>query len=462
MSEAGADVVVVGAGIIGLSIARQLTMDGADVMVVDRDLPASGTSSRGEGNLLLSDKTHPVEAALAVRSLALWKEWHSELAVDFEYEQKGGLIVARTERQLALLRGQANRQYVLGISSSTLTPRETREREPRLSREVAGSISYADDAQVQPTLAVRALLDWCVRNGVSVVPHAEVLSSTAGTTSVTLTTSSGSFEGSTIINATGPWSGELARKLGGSVPVFPRRGQLLVTEPIEPGFVHHKVYDGRYVEAVGSNSESTEVAPVIEGTRSHTVLIGSTRDRVGWDNRVRWDHVGRLAREAIALFPELSRVSIIRTYQGFRPATPDHLPIIGPDAAAPMVFHATGHEGAGIGLAPASAEVVSRGIATGRWLDELLPNRFDGGEVPDATPVVSPSMQVPGPPPPSRARRAAPAVEHLTNGALSWRRTRFENRPRGLFCGIGHCHDCIQPDQSGRTIRACLPRTDPR
>jgi glycine/D-amino acid oxidase-like deaminating enzyme len=143
------------------------------------------------------------------------------------------------------------------------------------------------------------------------------------------------------------------------VPVRPRRGRILVTEPLPAGVIGHKVYEADYVGAVTSDSAELRCSAVVEGTASGTVLIGSSRDAAGFSAAPDPAALAEMARRAVGLFPFLARVRAIRSYTGFRPASPDHLPIIGADARVPGLFHATGHEGAGIGLAPATAELIT-------------------------------------------------------------------------------------------------------
>jgi glycine/D-amino acid oxidase-like deaminating enzyme len=122
------------------------------------------------------------------------------------------------------------------------------------------------------------------------------------------------------------------------------------------------VYDADYVGAVGSGEAELQTSTVVESTRAGTVLIGSSRERIGFDETVRLAVLRELAAKAVALFPFLGDVPVLRAYGGFRPYAPDHLPIIGEDPRMPGLWHATGHEGAGIGLA----------AATGRLLGEML------------------------------------------------------------------------------------------
>jgi glycine/D-amino acid oxidase-like deaminating enzyme len=161
-----------------------------------------------------------------------------------------------------------------------------------------------------------------------------------------------------VVIAAGPWSGQVARAAGVTVAVEPRRGLVLVTEPLG-AVVRHKVYDAGYLAAVAADDAGLHVAAVVEATRAGTVLIGSTRQRVGFDRAVPVAALRLLAAGAVDLFPVLRTARAIRAYGGFRPYTPDHLPIIGPAPDLPGLWYATGHEGAGVGLAPGTAHLLA-------------------------------------------------------------------------------------------------------
>ncbi|MBO0868880.1 MAG: FAD-dependent oxidoreductase, partial [Micromonosporaceae bacterium] len=154
-----------------------------------------------------------------------------------------------------------------------------------------------------------------------------------------------------------------AELAGSRLPIQPRRGFILVTAPVPP-LVRAKVYDAAYVSNVVSDDAGLQSSTVVERTDGGTILIGASRERVGFDPTMRVDVLSRLARQAVRLFPVLARVPAIRGYRGFRPYSPDHLPVIGWDPAAPGLLHAAGHEGAGICLAPATAHLV-RCLVTG-------------------------------------------------------------------------------------------------
>ncbi|HEY3506874.1 MAG TPA: FAD-binding oxidoreductase [Actinocatenispora sp.] len=364
---ATADVVVIGAGIVGACCGYELAARGLSVLIVDRGAVAAGTTAAGEGNLLVSDKTPGPELTLATLSLALWRELPDRLTADLghvpdlELEDKGGLMVARTEAAATALRALAETQRKAGVTADEVAADAVPELEPHLTRELATTVYYPQDQQVQPVLAATAILAAAVARGATVAPDAEVTGVERTTGGLRVQTTTGPVSTPAVVVAAGPWSGRIAALAQGRLPVEPRRGLVLVTEPLPPT-VRHKVYDAGYVADVGSADAGLASSAVVEATRAGTVLIGSTRERIGFDDSVRVAALRLLAAGAVALFPVLGAATAIRAYGGFRPYSPDHLPVIGPDPAVPGLWYATGHEGAGIGLAP----------ATGRLLGELF------------------------------------------------------------------------------------------
>lgn len=377
-------VVVVGAGIVGAACAHALSAAGADVTVIDRGPVGSGTTSRGEGNILVSDKGPGAELELAILSRDAWLELGDELGRDrLELEEKGGVVVASTAAGLEGLASFARTQRAVGISA--LDVDDPRELEPHLAPGLPGGVLYPEDMQVQPVLAAAAMLEAAQRRGARFVSGEVVDGATdaAGRLRGVRTSTGETVHADAVVNAAGTWGAEVSRRLGGPVPVLPRRGFILVTEPLPP-MVRHKVYSADYVANVGSSEAGLETSCVVEGTRGGTILIGASRERVGFDTTLDVDVVSTLARQATALFPFLEQVNLLRVYRGFRPYCPDHLPVIGPDPRVPGLFHACGHEGAGIGLAPGTARLITQQVlGEGRVAPdrmarfaELLPDRF--------------------------------------------------------------------------------------
>jgi glycine/D-amino acid oxidase-like deaminating enzyme len=359
--------IVVGAGIVGAACARVLARAGFDVTVVDRGAVAGGTSSRCEGNLLVSDKPPGPELDLAMLAMTRWPRIASELRDELgdgfpsiEYEPKGGIVVACTDADVDALESFAENQRRQGVEAHTLSPDEALRLEPHLSPDISAAVHYPGDAQLQPTAAVEALLASARRAGASVRTGERVIAALRddiGSRVVGLRTDRGDLYADAVVNAAGPWAGEVATVLGAPIPVFPRYGRVLVT-PRMPHRVFHKVYDADYVGATQSSDTDLQTSAVIESTAAGTVLIGSSRQRVGFDDRLQVKVISEIAAKAIRLFPFLEYAQVLRTYGGFRPYMPDHLPVIGPDHRVSGLYHVTGHEGAGIGLSVVSADIL--------------------------------------------------------------------------------------------------------
>jgi glycine/D-amino acid oxidase-like deaminating enzyme len=359
---AAAEVVVIGAGLVGAACAHALASAGRGVCVVDRAGPIAGTTAGGEGNILVSDKVPGPEARLALRSAQLWQELADRAAGRFEFEQKGGLVVAHDDEQLAALGTLAQAQRDDGVDADFLDGPGLRAAEPHISPGLPGGVFYPQDGQVQPMLAASWLLAEASRLGARLTWGADVLAGEGEGRISAVQTSRGRIAAGAVVNAAGPWSGLVAERLGGRLPIRPRRGHVLVTEPLPP-LIRHKVYESDYVTTVMSDSDDVACSAVVEGTRAGTVLIGSSREFAGFDRRPSLRVMAAMSARATAIFPFLAGVRVLRSYVGFRPASPDHLPLIGPDTAVSGLYHASGHEGAGIGLATGTAELVTALLA---------------------------------------------------------------------------------------------------
>ena len=383
------DVLVIGAGIVGAACAYYCTAAGLRVVVVERGAVGGGTTSACEGNILVSDKEPGPELDLALLSSRLWQEIAEDLGrTAIEYEAKGGVVVAGSRETAEGLRHLTAGQRTTGVDAVDIGPDELFELEPNITREAAGAAFYAQDAQVQPTLAAARLLRRARLRGATVQVGTGVtgfVRDKRGAVTGVRTDSADVpvLHARWVINAAGTWAGQLSELAGAPVPVLPRKGFILVTEPL-PRVVRHKVYTAEYVANVASGDAGLETSVVVEGTRAGTVLIGASRERGGFDRTMSLPVLRRLAAQAIALFPFLADISLLRGYLGFRPYCPDHLPVIGPDPRAPGLLHACGHEGAGIGLAGATGHLLAQHLSGEKPDLDLTPFRPDRFE--EATP----------------------------------------------------------------------------
>ena len=335
------------------------------------------------------DRFHRQHATveLAIRDLkegaGLGVDAEAAHGIELELEHKGGLVVAWDAAQLAALHDLAAAQEGAGVSVQRLEGVDLADVEPHLSAQLAGALFYEDDAQVQPMLAVAHQLARATANGCCMVRGADARGShdlPRGTRA--LETTLGSLRvGTAVVNAAGPWAGELAARLGSDLPLAPRRGHVLVTECAR----HHgpQGLRGRLRRLDPQRRQGMAVLERRGVDAERTMLLCSSRELAGWSTLPNPEIVASITARAISLFSGLAGVRLLRIYVGFRPATPDRLPAIGWDARVPGLLHATGQEGAGISLSLATAEALQcllEKTAPPVELEPFDPARFSSAE----------------------------------------------------------------------------------
>ncbi|MFJ6081495.1 NAD(P)/FAD-dependent oxidoreductase [Streptomyces sp. NPDC092369] len=381
------DVVVIGAGMVGAACALYAARAGLRTLLVDRGPVAGGTTGAGEGNLLVSDKEPGPELALALLSRRLWTDLAAEpgLAEAVEFEPKGGVVVASSPEGMSALTDFAAGQRAAGVDARLVAADQLAELEPHLAPGLAGGVLYPEDCQVMPTLAAAHVVRAARRAGADLrtgTAVTDILRAKDGSVRG-VRTAHGDLHAPAVINAAGTWGGEVAALAGVHLPVLPRRGFVLVTEPLPHGVIRHKVYAADYVADVASGDAGLQSSAVVESTDAGPVLIGASRERVGFDRTFSLPVARRLAAQATELFPMLGTVHAMRGYLGFRPYLPDHLPAIGPDPRVPGLHHACGHEGAGIGLAVGTGHLIAQTLTDRRPdldLTPFRPDRFEEGQ----------------------------------------------------------------------------------
>jgi D-hydroxyproline dehydrogenase subunit beta len=371
------DVAIIGAGIVGASCGLACARRGMSVVVLDRAGLLAGTTGSGEGNVLVSDKSPGPELDLALLSNRLWRELAAELSGefgDFELEQKGGLVVADSDEALRGLLELADAQARAGVEVVRIPAADLPDLEPYITPNLAGGVYYSQDLQVQPAKAVAVILEAARTAGAEVSLREAVLDieRSAGGGVSGVSTARRRIAARHVVNAAGAWAGEVSNMLGESLPVSPRRGYILVTEPVGP-LVRHKVYTAAYMDGVVSGAAGLQTSAVVESTPAGTILIGATRELAGFDRSIELAALRRLSAGAVRLFPVLGEVNVIRAYRGFRPYSADHLPLVGLDPEVPGLVHAHGHEGAGISLGPATGQLVAELLSGDAASIELAP-----------------------------------------------------------------------------------------
>jgi D-hydroxyproline dehydrogenase subunit beta len=379
-AEPSPDIVVIGAGIVGAACARWLARAGARVELYDRSFPASGSSGACEGNVLAWDKELRRELPLAQRSAELWAGLADELPDDLEYERKGSIVVAETAQEMVAARERAAVLERHGVPSRLLDADELRAEEPHSAPDLPGGVLYPGDAQLEPRLATVALVAAAQRAGARVVTGTavEAIERDGSGRATAVRTTGGRVATGAVVVAAGVWTPAVLASARLHVPVTPRKGHVVVLQRSAVRF-RRKLSEFGYVSAVEADDGRLQVAMVVESTQSGTTLLGSSREHRDFDRDVDVAVAAEVARRAARFFPVLRELQVLRIYAGLRPLSPDHLPIVGPLGHAENVCVATGHEGAGIGLAPATAELVTAwytGAAPALPLEWFSPDRF--------------------------------------------------------------------------------------
>jgi D-hydroxyproline dehydrogenase subunit beta len=364
------DVVVVGAGIVGAATAWELARRGIATTLLDRDEVASGTTGLGEGNVLCSDKDAGPELDLTVLGMAVYDELDERFAGVARIRRKGALIVHPDARTWAAEPARAQRLRAAGVAAELVAADDVPALEPRLTGPLHGALHVPGDLQCDPRAITRALAADAAARGATVRAHApvrRVLVEPAGdgrATGVELADGE-RISADAVVLAAGPWTGPLAASAGVALPLEPRKGQLLRLRLPEPDerWLRHKVVDGSYLLSVTSAAAGQQVSTVIETTWDGHLVVGSTRERCGFDPTVDARLEAAVRERAARLVPAVAGLARDDAWVGFRPWLPDHLPAIGPSARVPGLWLATGHEGAGVALGPITGRVIAGAIA---------------------------------------------------------------------------------------------------
>jgi glycine/D-amino acid oxidase-like deaminating enzyme len=375
------DVAVVGAGIVGAAVARELAVRGVAVTLLDRAGVATGTTGRGEGNVLCSDKDAGPELELTRHALELYDEIDERLGVKARVMRKGALIVHPEAPTWAAEPARLERLRAAGVTCELVDAAEVRELEPALDGPLRGASRFPGDLQVDAARIARALAREAVRAGAELRTGCAVERiALAGGRVTGVHTAQGVVAAGAVVLAAGPWSAALAAGAGLELPLEPRKGQLVRlravgTDPL----IRHKVVDGSYLLSVQSADAGLQVSTVVETTWDGDVLVGSSRERRGFDVEVDPAVSDAMVARAAGLFGVLGRLERADAWAGLRPWLPDHLPAIGRSAAADGLWVATGHEGAGVALGPVTGRVLAQaycGEPVLVDLDAFAPDRF--------------------------------------------------------------------------------------
>jgi D-hydroxyproline dehydrogenase subunit beta len=352
--ESTYDVVVIGAGIVGAACAYFLVREGLRVAVLEKGTAGGGATAAAMGHLVAMDDSS-AQFALTKLSLQLWKELQPELPTSTEYRQTGTLWIANDEGEMAEVRRKYELYSSAGLACEILDSAALAEAEPELRRPLSGALRVLGDGVIYPSAATQFLLQ-------GVAGHGALFTDC----------SVGSIDGSTvclangtrisaghIVNAAGCW----AKDLTPEIEMRRRKGHLVLTDRY-PGFLRHQVVELGYLKSAHSVTADS-VAFNVQPRATGQILIGSSRQYSDESPAVDEGIVRRMIERACEYMPGIAKLSVLQAWTGFRAATPDKLPLIGPSQGNPKVLLATGHEGLGI----------TASMATGRLITDMVLER---------------------------------------------------------------------------------------
>jgi D-hydroxyproline dehydrogenase subunit beta len=356
MNARSFDAIVVGAGIVGAACARELARAGWRVAVCERnEYSGGGATAAGMGHLAVMDDSE-AQFALTSYSQKLWREFNEELPKSAEYLSCGSLWVAADEEEFAEVERKYRFYSDRELPVEILDGKQLAEAEPNLRPGLAGALLMPEDSVCYPPCAAQYMIERVLGSNGEVLFETPVVHvSDEG-----VRTQQGAFlSAGHVILATGT---SITQLLPG-MEVYPRKGHLSITDRY-PGFLRHQVIELGYLKSAHSTT-SDSVAFNAQPRITGQILIGSSR-QFGVEHTVADPPILRkmLAR-AVEYMPRIENLSAIRTWTGFRAATPDKLPLIGLCPGFNRVYLATGHEGLGISASLATAKLIADEI-TGR------------------------------------------------------------------------------------------------
>ncbi|MCJ2147584.1 FAD-dependent oxidoreductase [Bacillus sp. B19-2] len=368
------DIVVIGAGIIGSSVAYYLSKEGYSVALVEKGDIANGTSSRCDAVALICDKKPGIDTAIGFKSIQLYKELAKEFSFDFEFFSRGSLYVCETDQELEIARDYVAQQVAAGYEMRMVDRQELPDIEPHLAGDLMGGIWTEVDSTMNPYLVCYAFIEEAKKYGLTLFTNHEVReivqAPDGGIESVK--TDRTTIHTKQIVNCAGVWAGKIGEMVGIDIPIRPRKGLILITEKTkkvvnqkvhEFGYMLSKFEDIQYKRSVSQLVEDNNIAFTIEPTEAHNFLVGGHRAFKGYDIRSEHDVMRGIAERAIRFLPVLKDIQCIRAYAGIRPWVVDHLPIVSEVEEVPGFYIASGHEGDGISMAPITGKMVAQLIS---------------------------------------------------------------------------------------------------
>ncbi len=383
-----ADVIVIGGGVVGTSIAYQLTRKGRKVVLAEKKDLASGASGSCDTSIFLQSKNAGIHLKLALASAELFRGLKEELGHDIEHHVKGGMILIETDDEMRIMQDFVARQRQTGLQVDIIDRKEASRMQRGLAEHLVGATHSPQDGDVNPIELTFGFAKAARRLGAEILLETEVTGCIVKAGRVEgVGTSRGPIHAPVLVNAAGAWAPLLGKMAGLDLPIKPRRGQIMITEPVAP-YIAKQILSASYIVAKYNADKLKEsrsravqlgVGLSLSQTQKGNIFIGGTREFVGYDVSNTHEAIGAVLKNSIRFVPGLGEIHIIRTMGGLRPYTPDGLPLVGFVKGLEGYFLAAGHEGDGIALSPVTGKIVADLIVDGKtFLDvsALAPDRF--------------------------------------------------------------------------------------
>ncbi|HXQ68865.1 MAG TPA: FAD-dependent oxidoreductase [Pyrinomonadaceae bacterium] len=369
MSSNSYDVVVIGGGIVGAACAAECAVEGLKVAIVEARMVGGGATAAGMGHLVVMDDSE-AQFALTRYSQVLWNELRDELPREVEHDACGTIWVAADDEEMAEVRRKERFYSERGVAVEVLDAQALAEAEPNLRPGLVGGLRVPGDSVIYPPCAAQFFIERARASGAKLFVGKAVERVTGD--GVELRDGTSILAG-LVVNAAGTWSPELTNGLS----VKKRKGHLVITDRY-PNFLRHQLVELGYLKSAHSVA-SDSVAFNIQPRTTGQLLIGSSRQYEIDDSGVDASIVTRMLSRAMEYLPTLGKLSALRAWTGFRAATPDKLPLIGPHAENERLYLATGHEGLGITTSVGTAKLLVDQIMSRRPaipIQPYLPSRM--------------------------------------------------------------------------------------
>ena len=348
MSSKTYDAIIIGAGIVGSACAAECARAGLSVAIVEAGIVGGGATAAGMGHLVVMDDSE-AQFALTRYSQQLWDEISDELPREVEHDACGTIWIAADDEEMVEARRKEKFYSDRGVKTEMLDAQSLAEAEPNLRPGLLGGLRVPGDSVIYPPCAAQYFVDQATAKGAQLFLATAVDRIETG--GVRLRDGS-TISAGLVVNSAGSSSPALTRGL----EVKKRKGHLVITDRY-PNFLRHQLVELGYLKSAHSLTAES-VAFNIQPRKTGQLLIGSSRQFEVDGAEVDPSIVTRMLNRAIEYLPGLRKLSSLRTWTGFRAATPDKLPLIGPHAEHPRLYLATGHEGLGITTSLGTAKLL--------------------------------------------------------------------------------------------------------